>query len=61
MLIKLKDEFDTKYKDILEINDDLSSKEYDELFDELLDINSKMINQIIKMRNEYYHMPEPRI
>ena len=61
MLIKLKEEFDSKYNDILEINNDPSSKEYDELFDELLDINSKIINQIIKMRYEYYNMPEPRI
>ena len=61
MIFKLKREFDIKYNEILSIEDDPSSIKYDELFDELLELNSKMMRLIIKMHNEYYMMPEPRI
>ena len=61
MLIELKKEFDIKFNEIMLIKDDPSSQKYDELYNEILELNSKMIKQLIKMRNEYYLMPEPRI
>jgi len=60
MLIELKKEFDTKYEEIILIKDDSSSPKYDDLFDEIVDLNSKMMEQIIKIRKTYYLMPEPR-
>ena len=35
MLFKLKDEFNSKYNEILLINDDLSKTEYNKVFDEI--------------------------
>lgn len=61
MLIKLKQEFDIKYKEIILIKDDASSRKYDELFEELMDVNSKMMDQIMDIRKKYYLLPEPRI
>ncbi|UTB31867.1 MAG: hypothetical protein NKF70_10175 [Methanobacterium sp. ERen5] len=61
MLNELKKEFDNKYEEIMLISDDPSSPEYDNLFDEIEDLNSKMMEQILKIRRTYYLMPEPRI
>jgi hypothetical protein len=56
MLFKHKNEFDRKYKEILQINDDLSSPEYNKVYDEIFKINTKMIKQLIKLRKECYIM-----
>ena len=60
MLFKLKDEFNSKYNEILLINDDLSKPEYNKVYDEIFKINTKMMKQLIKLRKECYHM-EPKI
>ena len=60
MLFKLKNEFDRKYKEIIQINDDLSNPEYNKVYDEIFKINTKMMKQLIKLRKECYHM-EPKI
>ncbi|MGB7970035.1 MAG: hypothetical protein WCF28_10760 [Methanobacterium sp.] len=60
MLFKLKNEFDRKYKEILQINDDLSSPEYNKVYNEIFKINTKMMKQLIKLRKECHHM-EPKI
>ncbi len=60
MLFKLKNEFDRKYKEILQINDNLSSPEYNKVYNEIFKINTKMMKQLIKLRKECHHM-EPKI
>ena len=60
MLFKLKNEFDKKYNEILLVNDDLSSPEYNKVYDEIFKINIKMMKKLIKLRKECYHM-EPKI
>jgi hypothetical protein len=60
MLFKLKNEFDRKYKEIIQINDDLSNPEYNKVYDEIFKINIKMMKQLIKLRKECYLM-EPKI
>jgi hypothetical protein len=60
MLFKLKDEFDRKYNEILLMNDDLSSPEYNKIYKEIFNINIKMMKQLIKLRNECHNV-EPKI
>jgi hypothetical protein len=60
MLFKLKNEFDRKYNEILLINDDLSSPEYNKIYKEIFNINIKMMKQLIKLRKECHHI-EPKI
>ena len=60
MLFKLKNEFDNKYIEILQINDDLSSPEYNKVYEEIFKLNTRMMKQLIKLRKESYHA-EPRI
>jgi hypothetical protein len=60
MLFKLKNEFDKKYSEILSINDDLSSPEYNKVYNEIFKLNTKMMKQLIKLRKEC-HNTEPRI
>jgi hypothetical protein len=43
MLIELKKEFDIKFNEIMLIKDDPSSQKYDELYNEILELNSKMM------------------
>jgi hypothetical protein len=60
MLFKLKKEFDSKYNEILQINDDLSSPEYNKVYEEIFKLNTRMMKQLIKLRKESHHA-EPRI
>jgi hypothetical protein len=60
MLFKLKNEFDRKYSEILSINDDLSSPEYNKVYNEIFKLNTTMMKQLIKLRKECHHT-EPRI
>jgi len=61
MINKLKLKFDKKYDELLSFNGDPFCKEFDELYYELFDLNSKMMKLLIKMQKEQYLMPEPRI
>lgn len=60
MLLKLKTEFDSKFDVILQINDNLSSPEYNKIYTEIFKLNTKMMKQLIKLRKEH-HQIEPRI
>ncbi len=60
MLFKLKKEFDGKYDEILQINDDFSSPEYNKIYEEIFKLNTRMMKQLIKLRKEHHHV-EPKI
>lgn len=61
MIDELKVNFDEKFDELLSFNGDPLCNEFDELYYELSDLNSKMMELLIKMHKEQYLMPEPRI